>query len=149
MTNTTRRNLLAGATALLAAPAIAQGQAWPNRPVRLISPFAPGGPQDIPARFMVEFLTPRLGQPVIYEHRAGAGGSLGAQHVTQATDNHSFLITSSSIATLPAMRRDPGLDPLTDLQPVTLVTDAPLLISGRPNGPADLAAYLARAIGPA
>jgi tripartite-type tricarboxylate transporter receptor subunit TctC len=82
---------------------------------------------------------------VIYEHRAGAGGSLGAQHVAQATDNHSFLITSSSIATLPAMRRDPGLDPLTDLQPVTLVTDAPLLISGRPNGPADLAAYLARA----
>ena len=145
MTNTTRRNILAGATALLAAPAIAQGQAWPNRPVRLISPFAPGGPQDIPARFMVEFLTPRLGQPVIYEHRAGAGGSLGAQYVAQATDNHSFLITSSSIATLPAMRRDPGLDPLTDLQPVSLVTDAPLLISGRPNGPADLAAYLARA----
>ncbi len=140
-----RRSLLAGAGALLATPALGQGQAWPNRPVRLISPFAPGGPQDIPARFMAEFLTPRLGQPVIYEHRAGAGGSLGAQHVAQAIDNHSFLITSSSIATLPAMRRDPGLDPLTDLQPVTLVTDAPLLISGRPNGPVDLAAYLARA----
>lgn len=141
----TRRAFLAAASASLAAPSLAQTQAWPNRPVRLISPFAPGGPQDIPARFMVEFLMPRLGQPVIYEHRAGAGGALGAQYVAQATDHHSFLITSSSIATLPAMRRDPGLDPLTDLQPVTLVTDAPLLISGRPNGAPDLASFLARA----
>jgi len=73
MSVVTRRAFLVVASASLTGPALAQGQAWPNRPVRLISPFAPGGPQDIPARFMVEFLTPRLGQPVIYEHRAGAG----------------------------------------------------------------------------
>ncbi len=146
MSASTRRAFLTAAGAGLAAPALAQqGQAWPNRPVRLISPFAPGGPQDIPARFMAEFLTPRLGQPVVYEHRAGAGVSLGAQHVAQATDNHSFLVTTSSITTLPAMRRHPGLDLLTDLQPVTLVAETPMLLSGRPNGPADLVRFLALA----
>ena len=141
----TRRAFLTAAGAGLAAPSLAQGQAWPNRTVRLISPFPPGGPQDIPARFMAEFLTPRLGQPVVYEHRAGAGVSLGAQHLAQATDHHSFLVTSSSITTLPAMRRNPELDLLTDLQPVTLVTDTPMLLLGRSNGPADFVRFLALA----
>ena len=143
MTRVTRRGLAALATTL-AAPALAQ-PAWPTRPVRLISPFAPGGPQDVPARFMVDYLTPRLGQPVIYESRAGAGGATGMQFVAQANDGHSFLITSNAIATLPAMRRELGFDPFADLPPVTLVTESPLVLAVRANGPATLAAYLARA----
>ncbi len=142
-----RRSLFATAlaTPVLTTPALAQTQAWPNRPIRLISPFAPGGPQDVPARFLVDFLTPRLGQPVVFESRAGAGGALGMQHVAQANDGHTFLITSSAISTLPAMRRDPGFDPFADLLPVTLVTESPLVITVRANGPATLAEYLERA----
>jgi tripartite-type tricarboxylate transporter receptor subunit TctC len=140
-----RRILGAGLFAAFAAPAIAQNQAWPNRPIRLISPFAPGGPQDVPARYFVDYLTPRLGQPVVYDSRAGAGGALGMQHVATATDGHSFLITSNAVATLPAMRRELGFDPLSDLLPVTLVSESPLVLAVRANGPADLPAFLARA----
>ncbi len=82
----TRRSLGAAFAIGLAAPAFAQAPAWPTRPVRLISPFAPGGPQDVPARYFVDYLTPRLGQPVVYDSRAGAGGALGMQHVATATD---------------------------------------------------------------
>ncbi len=139
----TRRLALAG---LLASPAVAQPAAWPNRPVRFVSPFAPGGPQDMPARFICEYLTQKLGQPFILESRAGAGGALGMQHVAQAQDGHTFLITSSAIATLPAMRRDPGFDPFTDLPAVSLVSESPLAITTRSQGGiADLAGLLARA----
>lgn len=140
----TRRALGAAMVGGLATPALAQA-GWPTRPVRLISPFAPGGPQDVPARYFVEYLTPRLGQPVVYDSRAGAGGQLGMQHVAQATDGHTFLITSNSVATLPALKRDLGFDPFTDLLPVTTVTEAPLIYCVRANGPANLAAFLARA----
>jgi tripartite-type tricarboxylate transporter receptor subunit TctC len=144
----TRRDLGAAMVAAAAAqPVLAQAPAWPNRPIRLISPFAPGGPQDVPARHFVEHLTPRLGQPVVYESRAGGGGAVGIGHVAQATDGHSFLISSNSVATLPALRRDLGFDPMTDLRPVTLVSESPLVLATRANGPASLAEYLAGARG--
>lgn len=141
----TRRGLGAALVAGLAAPAFAQTPAWPNRPVRLISPFAPGGPQDVPARYFVDYLTPRLGQPVVYDSRAGAGGQVGMQFVAHATDGHTFLITSNSIATLPALKLNLGFDPFTDLLPVTIVTEAPLVYVVRANGPANLADFLGRA----
>lgn len=139
------RRALAALPALLAAPAFAQTAAWPNRPIRLINPFAPGGPQEVPARFLVDHLSARLGQPVVWESRAGAGGALGMQNVAQATDGHSFLFSSNAVATLPALRRDLGFDPFTDLQPISLVTEAPLVLVVRANGPASLAEFLARA----
>ncbi len=138
-----RRPLLA-IPALLAAPA--RAQPWPNRPVRFISPFAPGGPQDLPGRFICDHLAQRLGQPFILESRAGAGGAVGMQYVAQATDQHTLLLTSSAIATLPAMRRDLGFDPLTDLPAVSLVTESPLAITTRAQGGiSDFADLLARA----
>ena len=145
MNSLTRRTFGAACAAGLAAPALAQAPAWPSRAVRLISPFAPGGPQDVPARFMVDFLTPRLGQPVVYESLAGAGGATGMQFVAQANDGHTFLVTSNAIATLPAMRRDLGFDPFADLPPVTLIAESPLVVAVRANGPATLAEYLDRA----
>ncbi|MBX9701551.1 MAG: tripartite tricarboxylate transporter substrate binding protein [Acetobacteraceae bacterium] len=142
----TRRALGAVSLGGLALPAMAQAPAWPTRPVRIISPFAPGGPQDVPARFFVDYLTPRLGQPVVFDSRAGAGGAVGMQHVAQATDGHSFLITSTAVATLPALRpRDLGFDPFTDLLPVTLVMQSPFTLVVRANGPASLTDFLARA----
>ena len=142
----TRRALGAALAGGLAAPALAQPAAWPTRPIRLISPFAPGGPQDVPARFFVEHLTPRLGQPVVFESRAGAGGALGMQHVATSTDGHTFLITSNAVATLPGLRRNLGFDVFTDLLPVSIVMESPLTLAVRTsNGPADLRAFLARA----
>lgn len=141
----TRRALGAAMGTLLAAPALSQ-QAWPTRPIRLVSPFAPGGPQDVPARFFVEHLSPRLGQPVVFESRAGAGGQVGMQHVATATDGHSLLITSNAVATLPALRRDLGFDVFTDLLPVATVMESPLTMAVRTsNGPPDMRAFLARA----
>jgi tripartite-type tricarboxylate transporter receptor subunit TctC len=93
----------------------------------------------------VEYLTPRLGQPVVYESRAGAGGATGMQFVAQSSDGHTFLVTSNAVATLPAMRRELGFDPFTDLVPVTLIAESPLVLAVRANGPASLPAYLARA----
>lgn len=132
---------------LLATPALAQAQSqpWPNRPVRLISPFAPGGPQDVPGRFICEALTQRLGQPMVYDSRAGAGGAVGLQYVARETDGHTFLITSTAVATLPALRRDLGFDVFTDLLPVTLVMQSPFTIVVRANGPRSFKELLATA----
>ncbi len=142
----TRRAAIAlGGTTLLATPALAQGQPWPNRPVRLISPFAPGGPQDVPGRFICEALTPRLGQPMVYDSRAGAGGAVGLQYVARETDGHTFLITSTAVATLPALRRDLGFDVFTDLLPVTLVMQSPFTLVVRANGPRSFKDLLATA----
>ena len=134
MMDFSRRALLGTALAAPAlAPALAQG-AWPNRPVRFIVPFAPGGPVEVPARVVAELLTRTMGQPFIVETRPGAGGALGVQAVVQAHDPHVLLFTTSSVAIVPALMRDPGYDPLKDLTPISLVTDAPITLLARPGG---------------
>lgn len=148
-----RRGLLAAGLAL---PALAkahgqvqgqtQGAAWPQRPLRFLVPFAPGGPVEVPARFIAEHIAPGLGQPVIVEARPGAGGALGIQAVVQANDPHLLLVTTSAVAILPALKRDPGFDPLRDLVPISLISDAPMVLLARPDGRIrDLAQLLAEA----
>lgn len=140
-----RRGVLAGAALLASGTARAQ-QTWPTRPVRFIVPFAPGGPVEVPARFIAERLTHTLGQPVLVETRPGAGGSLGIQSVLQAHDGHTLLFTTASVAILPALMRDPGYDPLADLLPVSTITDAPMAFLARPDWPVrDLAELIAQA----
>ena len=117
---------------LLSAPALAQE--WPSRPIRLIVPFTPGGPVDTVGRLIAERLRDRLGQPVIIENRAGAGGSLGVRLVAQAPpDGTAFVLTSSSLAIWPAMHPQGGLDPRTDLTPVSLVADIATTMVARPE----------------
>ncbi len=145
-----RRLLVAAALAApaLAAPASAraQGGAWPQRPVRFLVPFAPGGPVEIPARFIGEAISPRIGQPVIVEALPGAGGAIGIQAVVQANDPHLLLVTTSAVAILPALMREPGFDPLRDLVPITMISDAPMVLLSRLDGPIrDLADLLAKA----
>ncbi len=119
----TRRILPALAGGLLATPAVAQ-EAWPARPVRLTIPFAPGGPIDTVGRLVGERLRERLGQPFIIDNRAGAGGSIGLRAVVQAPpDGYSVILTSSSLAILPAIYANLGFDPRTDLTPVSLVAE--------------------------
>src|SRR5262245_12763341 len=80
-------HLVAGAAALPAVSRIARAQAYPTRPVRLIVGFAPGGPADIIARLMGQFLSERLGQQFIIENRPGAGSNIGTEIVVKAPAN--------------------------------------------------------------
>jgi len=104
-----RRALLASAIAL---PFIQRGHAqapWPDRPVRIIIPFGAGGPIDLVGRLLAEHLKERLGQPFIIENRPGAGGSIGIHTVVQSPpDGTAFVLTSASLASVPALTRIEG-----------------------------------------
>ena len=102
-----RQTLALGLTGVFAPAILSTGalaQAWrPNRPVRLIVPFAPGGSNDIVSRIIAEAAGNALGQPIIIENRAGAGSVIGAEHVARsAPDGHTLLINSSH-STVPAI----------------------------------------------
>lgn len=124
----------------------AQPARWPNRPLRFIVPFAAGGPVEVPARFIAEYLTPRLGQPVIVETRPGAGGALGIQLVAQSTDQHSLVFTTGSVVILPALQKNPGYDPFRDLTPISMISESAMAFNVRAESQIrDLGDLLARA----
>jgi tripartite-type tricarboxylate transporter receptor subunit TctC len=131
----TRRIFVSAAalSPLAANSTFSQTRQWPNRPVRIIIPYAPGGPVEIPGRFIAEHLTQRLGQPVIVETRPGAGGALGTKHVIAAQDDHTFLMITGAVAIQPAVQPDIGYDPLIDLLPVSLVSESSMCFAVRPN----------------
>jgi len=116
------RAAFAGFLIMLAAgPALAQ-EAFPNRPIRFIVPFAPGGPSDIVARLMAPRMQALLGQPVVVENRVGAGGVTGTEAVVRAApDGHTIGIASAgALAISPRLGRGTPYDPLRDLAPLTL-----------------------------
>jgi tripartite-type tricarboxylate transporter receptor subunit TctC len=122
---------LAGAAALGALPAtraLAQQGEWPNRPVKLILPYAPGGATDLIGRPWAERLTQAFGQPFVIENRGGASGMIGSEAVAKAApDGYTFLLTPSAPLTiLPSLRKTP-YDPEASFIPVARVGD---LISG-------------------
>jgi tripartite-type tricarboxylate transporter receptor subunit TctC len=112
-----RRHLLAASTTLLAMPALAQGTGgWPNRPVRLVVPYPPGGASDIAGRQQAQVLTEALGVPVVVDNRAGAGGTIGTAHVAQsAPDGYTIMMSSpSSHLGAPLLFRTPGYEGVDD-----------------------------------
>ncbi|MBN9675108.1 Bug family tripartite tricarboxylate transporter substrate binding protein [Salipiger bermudensis] len=128
-----KRTLLAltAASAMAFTAAGAQAQEWPNDTVTLVVPFAPGGSNDIIARYLAQELSDSMGQSVIVENRAGAGGSIGAAYVAAAeADGYTFLFTSGSIATSAAVREVP-FDVTTDFAGVSRVATAPFVIVTR------------------
>jgi tripartite-type tricarboxylate transporter receptor subunit TctC len=145
---TSRRAALAAALAATATrPALAQApRAWPTRSVRIIIPYAPGGPVEIPGRFIAEHLTQRLGQPVVVETRPGAGGAIGTKQVISANDDHLFLMPTGAVVIQPAVQPDIGYDPLTELAPVSLISESTMGFAVRPTARfRDLRAMLAAA----
>jgi tripartite-type tricarboxylate transporter receptor subunit TctC len=141
---TRRRTLLmAGAGLLTARPASAQG--WtPNRPMRLVVPFAPGGAADTIARLLAEPLGQQLGQPVTVENRPGGGTTIGAVAVARAeADGHTLLYATPNVQILnPFLMRSMPYDPAADFAPVIALMRAPKLLVVRPDFPARDAAGL-------
>jgi tripartite-type tricarboxylate transporter receptor subunit TctC len=122
-----RRRLLALAIAAAALPLrsrTARAQSYPNRHVRLIVPFPPGGASDPVARVLANRLSENWGQQVVVENKGGAGGNIGALSAAQsAPDGYTLFISSSFVAINPFLYRSLGYDPLVDLGPVTRLTE--------------------------
>jgi tripartite-type tricarboxylate transporter receptor subunit TctC len=118
--------------------------AYPDRPIRLIVPFAPGGNADLVGRLLAETMAPSLGQSLVVENRAGAGGSLGAGVVAQsAPDGYTLLIGSNGPLTVnPFMQSKLSYDPLKDFTAVGLANLAPHAIVVNPGVPAKTVAEL-------
>lgn len=114
----------------LAAPALAQG--WqPDRPVRLLVPYAPGGNADLVARLLAPGLSARLGQPVVVENRAGAGGSVGAEMVARArADGLTLLVGSNGPLTVnPVIQARMAYDPVADFIPIGMAMRVPMVLA--------------------
>ncbi len=120
-----------------ATPAMAQGADWaPSQPVRLINPFAPGGSPDILARAMAPHVSQMLGQPMVVENRAGAGGMVGARFAAQQpADGQAVFLAAISAVLAPFMAREPGYR-IEDFRPVSILTITPLVLVVRDSFPA-------------
>lgn len=147
-----RRTLLraVGATATVPAagllPATARAADFPDRPVKLVVGFAPGGATDLVTRLLAERLSALWGKSVTVENKTGASGTLAAEQVIKsAPDGYTLLLSPhTSIAVAPHMFAKPPYDPLKDLTPITVVTSTPLLMVANPAFPAaTFAEYLA------
>lgn len=132
-----RRSLLAASAASLALPGLASAQSWPTQPVRLVVPFAAGGPTDVPARLIAEEMSRALPQRVIVENRTGAGVVIGTEVVAKAAkDGSTFLYSTIAHAVLRAMFARLPFDPVTDLTPVALVGVVPMVLMVNKEVPA-------------
>ena len=128
-----RRRLVIAA----AASAVAPAQAFPERPVRIVVPYAAGGATDVAARVLAEALGAALPQPVVVENRSGAAGMVGVEAVARSpADGHTLLLNNTSHAALRVVAPNPGLDPHRALAPVTVLSEMPMVMLVANNVPA-------------
>jgi len=134
-----RRNFLhlaAGAAALPVVSCIAFAQTYPTRPVRIVVGFAPGGPGDIVARLIGQWLSERLGQPFIVENRAGAAGNIGTEAVVRApADGYTLLLTTVSNAVNATLYDKLNFNFIRDVAPVAGVVRVPNVMEVNPSFP--------------
>src|ERR1700689_1072032 len=110
---------------------------YPSHPVKMIAPFAAGGPSDIIARILPDKLSSSLKQQVYVEDHAGAGGKIGRTTVAgSASDGYTILVASSSFQVNPSLYANPSYDPFKDFAPVTLAGDSPNDLMAHPSMPA-------------
>jgi tripartite-type tricarboxylate transporter receptor subunit TctC len=125
-----RRLLLALLAVIAVAPASAPAQGFPNKPIRIIIPYPAGGTTDLMARALQDPIQKALGQPVLIENKAGAGGIVAAREVARSTpDGHTLLfINSGIVAVAPFVVKDAGIDGVKDFSPIALVSMSPLFM---------------------
>jgi tripartite-type tricarboxylate transporter receptor subunit TctC len=137
MPDATRRTVLAAAGAALL-PFAARAQAFPDRPVRMLVGFPPGGVTDIVGRVVAEGMARSLGQPVVVENRPGAAGNIAAQAVARAApDGYQILLTTNaSHGANPALYANPGFDAVRDFTPIALLATVTNVLVVHPSVPA-------------
>lgn len=123
-----------GLASLLAAPAAAQAPAWPNKPVRIIHGFPPGGPVDALARLVAAQFPERFGQQAIVEGKPGAGGTIGANYVAKAEpDGYTLFLMASGHSAAPGLYKSLPFDPVNDFTMVSMVARSPFAIVAGPG----------------
>ncbi|VTU40713.1 Argininosuccinate lyase [Variovorax sp. PBS-H4] len=133
--------LIAGLACAWAAQAQAQlmpkSGDFPSQPIRLVSPFPPGGGNDYHMRLVTNELAAITGQPAVAENKGGAGGNIGAKYVADSkADGYTVLVSQvSTMAVNPSLYRAPGFDPLKNFVPITQINAAPLAIVVAANSP--------------
>ena len=134
--------------AILQNPAEAPAQSWPVRPITLVVPYAAGGPVDTIARIVSSRMSGRLGQQIVIENVAGAGGMTGSARVAKASpDGYTLLLSgSATLAQVPNLYKKPLYNPLTDFEHVVMHSDSARILITRPDFPAStLAEFMAYA----
>jgi tripartite-type tricarboxylate transporter receptor subunit TctC len=127
----------AGTAAFPAMSRIARAQTYPTRPVHLIAPYAAGGPNDITARMIGQWLSDRLGQPFVIDNRTGAGGNIGTEAVVRApADGYTLLLASSSNAVNATLYDKLNFDFIRDIAPVAGIIRVPNVMIVNPSVPA-------------
>src|SRR5258708_21112050 len=130
-----RRAFTTSALAAIAAPAAAQE--WPSKPLRMAIPYPPGGPSDVSTRIVLASAAQSLGQPVIFDNKAGASGMIGAEFVkNQPIDNHTFLTTTTAMLCITRHLQPIPFDPEKDFIPVSRMTTSWGVFAIHPSVPA-------------
>lgn len=143
--NLTRRLTLAAlaVATTFGAVGVASAQNYPDRPIRMVLPFPPGGVTDLLARALAEKLAPRLGQPVVVDNRAGAGTVLASDTVARApADGYTILLAASSLGTAPLLYEKVGYDAIRSFAPITQVASVVHVLVVNPTLPVNSVAEL-------
>ena len=140
MTTMSRRDFVASGVALAAAcasPAV-HASGYPNRPIRMVVPYGPGGGSDFVGRLLAQKLSETAGLTTIVDNRAGASGLIGTDAVAKsAPDGHTVLLADAAHATNAAVQPKLGFDPLRDFAAHTLIGSSPQLLAAHPSFPAN------------
>lgn len=129
-------NAFAALAALAAIPATFAAD-FPDRPIRMVLPYAAGGPTDAIARALAKKMAIELGQPIVVDNKSGASGDIGTQFVANApADGYTILYHSSGLALSPALKKKPAFDPIKDFAPVSWVATIPGVLIANPQVPA-------------
>ena len=130
--------ILVGGSAMILPASTDAVEAFPNRPIRLVVPYPPGGGTDIVGRVLGEKLSASLGQPIVVDNRGGAGGVLGTEIVAKALpDGYTLLLVPTGHVINPSIYAKLPYDTAKDFAPITMVASAPILMAVNPRVPAE------------
>lgn len=138
-----RRSFMATLAATTAVPAL--GDSWPNRQIKVIVPYPPGGPTDISSRIVLDKVSALLGQPVLFDNKGGASGMLGAEIAkNQAPDGYTFLATTVAMLAITGHLQPIPIDPAKDFVTVARMSTSWMALAVHPSVPANtLAEFVA------